>query len=49
MKLSDDDINDLTRALFNEADEDGSGAITFEELKAELDKYHDIRDNLTMR
>ena len=49
MKLSDEDINDLTRALFNEADEDGSGEITFEELVAELDKYPDIRDNLTMR
>ena len=49
MKLSNEDINDLTRALFNEADEDGSGEITFEELVAELDKYPDIRDNLTMR
>ena len=49
LKLSDEDLNELTRALFEEADEDGSGEITFEELSAELDKYPDVRDNLTMR
>ena len=49
LKLSDEDIDELTRALFNEADEDGSGEITFDELQAELNKYPDIRDNLTMR
>ena len=49
LKLSDEDIDELTRALFNEADEDGSGEITFDELQAELHKYPDIRDNLTMR
>lgn len=39
LHFSDDILNDLTRALFEEADTDNSGTITFEELKAELDKH----------
>ena len=48
MKLSDKDINDLTQALFDDADTDQSGSISFEELVAELDKHPGVRDNLTM-
>ncbi len=48
IKLSDKDIDDLTTALFEDADTDQNGAISFEELVAELDKHPDVRDNLTM-
>ena len=49
MQLSDEDLQDLTDALFDEADEDGSGAITFEELVGELEKFPGVMENLTMR
>ncbi len=49
MQISDDDMQELTDALFDDADEDGSGAITFEELVGELEKYPAVMDNLTMR
>ena len=49
MQLSDEDLEDLTDALFDEADEDGSGAITFDELVGELDKFPGVMENLTMR
>ncbi len=49
MKLSDEDLNALTHALFDEADDDGSGAITFEELVGELQKHPGVMDNLTIR
>ena len=37
------------RALFEDADTDNSGSISFEELKVELGKHPGIIDNLTFR
>lgn len=49
LKLSEDDLDSLTALLFESADEDDSGAITFEELKAELEKHPGVLENLTIR
>ena len=49
LKLSEDDIDSLTALLFEAADEDCSGEITFEELKVELEKHPGVIDNLTIR
>jgi len=49
LKLSEDDLDSLTALLFEAADEDSSGEITFEELKAELEKHPGVIDNLTIR
>jgi Ca2+-binding EF-hand superfamily protein len=39
----------LFQALLNDADTDGSGTITFEELKEQLDRNPGLLDNLTVR
>ena len=49
LSLTDDNIDDLTDALFDAADEDESGEITFEELKKELEKHPGVIENLTIR
>lgn len=49
LSLSEEDLDDLTDALFDAADEDNSGSITFEELKAELEKHPGVIENLTIR
>lgn len=36
-------------ALFQDADTDESGTVSFDELQAELEKYPDIIENLTIR
>jgi hypothetical protein len=48
LEFSDDTLDELTRALFNDADEDSSGTITFEELKRELDRHPGVLENLTI-
>lgn len=47
--MSEEDLDDLTDVLFDAADEDNSGSITFEELKAELEKHPGVIENLTIR
>lgn len=47
--MSEEDLDDLTDVLFDAADEDKSGSITFEELKAELEKHPGVIENLTIR
>lgn len=49
LQFSDDKLDDLTRALIEDADVDNSGTITFEELQAQLDKYPGVIENLTIR
>lgn len=39
----------IIRALFEDADVDGNGSITFDELQAELEKHPDVIENLTIR
>ena len=48
LSLTDDNLEDLTDALFQAADKDESGTITFEELKDELEKHPGVIENLSM-
>ncbi|XP_077451906.1 NADPH oxidase 5 isoform X2 [Stigmatopora argus] len=48
ISLSEEKLDDLTLALFESADRDASGAITFEELKAELEDFPEVMENLTI-
>ncbi|XP_018056077.1 PREDICTED: NADPH oxidase 5 [Atta colombica] len=48
MKFSDEQIEDLTIALFEEADQDNRGAITFEGLKKQLEKHEGLLENLSI-
>lgn len=49
LSLTDENLEDLTDVLFDAADEDESGTITFEELRAELEKHPGVIENLTIR
>lgn len=49
MKFSDEQIEDLTLALFEDADQGNRGAITFEGLKKQLEKHDGLLENLTIR
>jgi NADPH oxidase 5 len=49
MKFSEDQVEDLTMALFEDADVEVRGAITFEALKAQLEKHDGLLENLTIR
>ena len=49
LRFSADKLNELTKALFDDADIDGSGTITFEELQGELAKHPGVVENLTIR
>lgn len=49
ISLPEEKLDDLTLALFESADKDKSGAITFEELKAELESFPEVMENLTIR
>jgi Ca2+-binding EF-hand superfamily protein len=49
LKISEQDIEDLTTILFESADADGSGSITFEEMIAEFEKHPEALDSLTIR
>uniref|UniRef100_A0A3Q3X745 Uncharacterized protein n=1 Tax=Mola mola TaxID=94237 RepID=A0A3Q3X745_MOLML len=48
ISLPEEKLDDLTSALFESADKDNSGAITFEELKAELENFPEVMENLTI-
>nr|XP_033775411.1 NADPH oxidase 5 isoform X1 [Geotrypetes seraphini] len=48
ISLSDEKLDDLTLALFEAADKDNSGSITFEELKEELESFPEVMENLTI-
>jgi len=49
MKFSDEQIEDLTIALFEDADQGNRGAITFEALKRQLKKHDGLLENLSIR
>ncbi|KAI4484346.1 hypothetical protein M0802_013141 [Mischocyttarus mexicanus] len=48
MKFSDEQIEDLTIALFEDADACNRGAITFEGLKKQLEKHDGLLENLSI-
>lgn len=49
LSFGEDNLDAMTDILFESADEDNSGEITFEELKAELEKHPGVLENLTIR
>ncbi|KAM9586406.1 LOW QUALITY PROTEIN: NADPH oxidase 5 [Trichechus inunguis] len=48
ISLPDEKLDQLTLALFESAGEDGSGAITFDELRDELQHFPGVMENLTI-
>ncbi|XP_006035482.1 NADPH oxidase 5 [Alligator sinensis] len=48
ISLPEEKLDDLTLALFESADKDHSGSITFEELKEELERFPEVMENLTI-
>uniref|UniRef100_A0A8C3PK46 NADPH oxidase 5 n=1 Tax=Calidris pygmaea TaxID=425635 RepID=A0A8C3PK46_9CHAR len=46
--LPEERLGDLTSALFEAADKDHSGSITFEELREELEAFPEVMENLTI-
>jgi hypothetical protein len=49
MKFSEEQIDDLTMALFEDADSDNRGTITYEALKNQLEKHGGLLENLSIR
>jgi Ca2+-binding EF-hand superfamily protein len=49
MKFSEEQIDDLTMALFEDADPDNRGTITYEALKNQLGKHGGLLENLSIR
>lgn len=49
ISLSEEKLDQLTLALFESADKDCSGDITFEELRDELQHFPGVMENLTIR
>lgn len=49
LDLSEETLDALTKTLFDSADADQSGAISFEELRDELMKHPGVIENLTIR
>uniref|UniRef100_A0A3P9IYY3 NADPH oxidase, EF-hand calcium binding domain 5 n=1 Tax=Oryzias latipes TaxID=8090 RepID=A0A3P9IYY3_ORYLA len=48
ISLPEEKLDDLTLVLFESADTDNSGSITFEELKEELENFPEVMENLTI-
>nr|XP_008014286.2 NADPH oxidase 5 isoform X2 [Chlorocebus sabaeus] len=48
ISLPDEKLDQLTLALFESADKDCNGAITFEELRDELQRFPGVMENLTI-
>uniref|UniRef100_A0A8C0N2X3 NADPH oxidase 5 n=1 Tax=Canis lupus familiaris TaxID=9615 RepID=A0A8C0N2X3_CANLF len=49
ISLPDEKLDQLTLALFESADKDCNGAITFDELPDELQRFPGVMENLTIR
>ncbi|XP_064292875.1 NADPH oxidase 5 isoform X2 [Plodia interpunctella] len=48
MVFSDEQLTQLTRAMFEDADAEGRGAITYEALRHQLAKHEGLRENLSI-
>ncbi|XP_041972377.1 NADPH oxidase 5 isoform X2 [Aricia agestis] len=48
MQFSDDQLMDLTGAMFEDADVEGRGAITYEGLRDQLNKHEGLLENLSI-
>lgn len=49
MRFSEEQIDDLTNALFEDADSESRGAITYDALKNQLNKHGGLLENLSIR
>ena len=49
IQLPEERLDELTTILFEDADTDNSGSISFEELSTELEKHPGVLENLTIR
>lgn len=49
MKFSEEQIEVLTVAMFEDADPNNRGTITYEALKNQLEKHGGLLENLTIR
>lgn len=49
ISLPEEKLDQLTLALFESADKDCSGTITFDELRDELQRFPGVMENLTIR
>ena len=49
LQFSDEQLDELTRILLEDADIDNSGSITFEELQCALSRHPGLVENLTFR
>lgn len=49
MRFSEEQIEDLTIALFEDADAESRGAITYGALKNQLEKHEGLLENLSIR
>ena len=49
LQFSDDQLDELTRTLLDDADIDNSGSVTFEELRSALSRHPGLVENLTFR
>ncbi|XP_053575550.1 NADPH oxidase 5 [Bombina bombina] len=48
ISLPEEKLDDLTLVLFESADKDNSGSITFQELREELERFPEVMENLTI-
>lgn len=49
MRFSDEQLLELTAAMFEDADAENRGAITYEALKNQLAKHDGMLENLSIR
>lgn len=49
MRFSEEQVEDLTIALFEDADSESTGAITYDALKYQLEKHDGLLENLSIR
>ena len=49
LQFNDDQLDELTRTLLEDADATNSGSITFEELQSALSRHPGLVENLTFR
>ena len=49
MQFSEEQIDDLTMAMFEDADPCNRGAITYEALRNQLEKHGGLLENLSIR
>lgn len=49
LSFTDHEVEELTRALFEDADQDETGSISLQELRTQLQSRPDLYENLTTR